>query len=792
MDYRRLLFSLFCILFATNNMLFAFGVISQGISYDIISENTVQVTYNKDHYKGDIVIPDHIEDNGTTYSVIGIGSYAFKDCTDLTSINLPNSILAIGKYAFSGCSSLKSISLPKNVSRIMNSAFEYCSNLNDIELPDGLLSIGANVFYHCKNLTHVKISNNIIEIGNKTFEGCKKLQYTKHENCLYLGNHDNPFVALIKTFNTDILKCNVHDKCRCISDDAFSGCKNLMNINISDNTLGISRRPFEDCLNLQYNVYKDGLYLGNESNPYLVLIKTNTTNITSCTIHDNCRFIGNAAFYKCTNLKHIDITENVYGIGNSAFNGCTSMTYILIPQNIAYIGNNAFAKCENLKTIFNCSNLSLQKESFDFGRIAYNAKQVYNKCSKEGDFYFSFINGKKYIIKYIGTETNLSLPQADGILGYPDEGVFCNSSDINCINISEGMTSIGNYAFYNLKKLSSVFIPNSVISIEDNAFDGCSELTSVHLPVNLMNIGDKAFYGCSKITIIHIPNNVKHIGDNAFDGCTGMTSIFLPKNITEIGSGVFQGCTSLSSITIPHNVVKINRSAFFGCTNLKTIFNCSSLPLIKGSYDYGYVATCAQNIYNNCMTKGDFYLINKDGKKYVIRYIGTNPDIFLPEVDGIWEESFKGLTLISITIPKSITYIGKNAFENCTGKVMNIRCNIEDAESKDLSWFHGSKFNEIVISEEVSKIGNNAFNGLAYLEKLSIGKNVNRIGYNAFEKCSNLKSIYLNTQEPPHCRNTAFDDDTKWDCTLYVLPNQLEIYKTAEVWKSFINIKEMK
>ena len=142
-----------------------------------------------------------------------------------------------------------------------------------------------------------------------------------------------------------------------------------------------------------------------------------------------------------------------------------------------------------------------------------------------------------------------------------------------------------------------------------------------------------------------------------------------------------------------------------------------------------------------------------------------------------------------MTLPESVRSVGKSAFENCTGSI-SINCDIEDVENSNEGWFYGSKFSEVILGETVNKVGKYAFYGLTSIKSLTIGGNVNRIGYYAFDNCTGLTSIYSNAVTPPACRDNAFHEDTKWDCPLYVPKESLEAYKSANVWKSFLSIKE--
>ena len=150
--------------------------------------------------------------------------------------------------------------------------------------------------------------------------------------------------------------------------------------------------------------------------------------------------------------------------------------------------------------------------------------------------------------------------------------------------IGNGVTSIGNQAFYCCSRMRSITIPNSVTNIGSYALGVCHGLTSITIPNSVTSIGDGAFSGCDGLTSITIPNSVTSIESYAFCDCTGLTSITIPNSVTSIGDDAFYWCTGLTSITIGNSVTSIGSEAFRGCTNIKTIYCRSQEPPVCDSF----------------------------------------------------------------------------------------------------------------------------------------------------------------------------------------------------------------
>lgn len=161
---------------------------------------------------------------------------------------------------------------------------------------------------------------------------------------------------------------------------------------------------------------------------------------------------------------------------------------------------------------------------------------------------------------------------------YTFHNTFLDSNDqyVKKLIIDFGVTSIGEYSFYNCTQLESVTIPDSVTSIGYSAFEKCTSLTSVTIPAGVTSIENCTFYGCTSLTSITIPNSVTSIGDAAFRNCGSLTSVKIPDGVIGICSEAFYDCSSLEKIIIPKSLKYISEQAFFLCDKLNDIYYTGS------------------------------------------------------------------------------------------------------------------------------------------------------------------------------------------------------------------------
>ena len=276
-------------------------------------------------------------------------------------------------------------------------------------------------------------------------------------------------------------------------------------------------------------------------------------------------------------------------------------------------------------------------------------------------------------------------------------------SNIKTVIIENGVTSIGDNAFFGCTGLTSITIPHSVTSIGGYVFYGCTGLKSITIPNSATSIGESAFYGCTGLTSITIPNSVTSIGYYAFEGCTGLKSVILSNGVMCIGYHMFYDCTSLTSVTIPNSVTSIDEGAFCWCDDLANVTIPENVTSIGSSAFYG--TTWYYNQPQGLVYAG----------KVAYKYKGTMPSntsiVLQNGTKVIADYSFSDcIGLTSITIPNGVTIIGDYAFCGCDGLTsVTIPDSVTSIGDLAFCWCDG--LTSVTIPNSVTSIGDTAFSG---------------------------------------------------------------------------------
>ena len=719
---------------------------------------------------------------------------AFSNCDTLSAITLEEGVRDIGERAFYNCSEINSITIPHSTTSIGKNAFYGCTDLKSVFIGNGVKEIGDYAFGKCTALADIEVGNSVTYIPSFAFSGCTNLIYTIYDNAKYLGNSSNPYLILMSAENKYIKNCSIHKDTKVIQHNAFGGCMNLTNITIPDGVYYIGEYAFRDCTALssivipdsvmyffdttfyqctalRYNKYDHAYYIGNEDNPYLVLMKAENTNITSCHIHPNAKIIYRNAFEKCTGLtsmtipeglgtigaeafkncsglSNLSISDGVTNIGERAFYGCRNLKSITVPDSVKHIGLGAFGECTSLETIilpFVGANADEVKNdgsklfAYIFGTNNYSGSHGVTCTLNHQDYTYYVPNTLKSVI-ITGGEiiddafyncrllTSITIPDHITRIG---SRAFYRCASLSSVTLNPGVTSIGDSAFFDCIGLKSMTLPDGITDIGQQAFAGCTGLTRVVLGYGLTSIGASVFSNCSSLTEISIPDSVTSIEIDAFYRCSALTEIKIPENVTSIGAYAFRDCSGLSDITIPDSVIDIEYYSFAGCTGLNKIILGSGLTSI------------GQSVFKDCTHLTGIIFpdnIEKIGMSAFSGCTALENVKFGNGLTTIGDCAFAWTGLTNIIIPDNVVDLGVYAFEGCA-KLKTVVVGNGVSRIGSNTFYLCSELENIVLPDSVTSIGDYAFDGCSKLSQIDIPDSVTAIGKYAFRDCIALASI---------------------------------------------------
>ena len=342
----------------------------------------------------------------------------------------------------------------------------------------------------------------------------------------------------------------------------------------------------------------------------------------------------------------------------------------------------------------------------------------------------------------------------DGVTSIGDRA-FYGCVNLSSVTIPSSVTSIGEYAFYDCR-LASVTIPSSVTSIGSNAFEECEYLTSVTIPYGVAEIGERTFYNCQALTGVTIPGSVTSIGEYAFYDCYELPSVTIPRGVTSIAAGTFRNCRGLASVTIPDSVTSIGTSAFYNCGALTSVVIPDSVTSIGSSAFSGCgltsvvipnsVTSIDSGAFSDCdaLTSVTISANLTSIEDYVFNYCKSLKSVTIPRgVTAIGERAFYQCeALVSVTIPDTVTEIGSEAFSGCTSlRSAKIPKGVTKIAQSTFS--RCDKLASVTIPDTVTSIEGGAFYECSVLPSVTIPSSVTSIGSSAFDSCGRLKNVTI-------------------------------------------------
>ena len=586
-----------------------------------------------------------------------IGSYAFYS-TALVSVNLPKCI-TVDSFAFQKCRWLKYIDLT-SCEYIARTAFNSCTDLQSINLPNCIF-ISYFAFADCTSLTSISLPL------------CEFIDYDAFETCYALKSVDLP-------------------NCTYVSRGAFFDCKNLINVKLPKVTY-IGHNAFTNTrietlyMNQITSVPSGGDPFGSTFS-YLKSIIIPCSLINDFTI--NSIWSKYSSYFVCdsqeSDLKEIFTATD--GGGTITLDPEGGKYYSGTTVNIGYSANPGyvFSYLQYGSTPAYGSTVLNESFSLVMSQNWYVSVNFDYGTASSGSLYYSYNTGSESWYDW----SKSTLSKGD------------NNGDGASIIIDYGgiVQIIPSSAFSPHSYLTKIVFPNCTY-VNVSAFEKCSVLSSISLP-NCSYIGSYAFYSCYSLPSIDLPN-CSYVGSYAFNECLNLTSINLPL-CSYVGAGAFGRCTSLLSIDLP-NCTSVGSYAFQSCYSLTSI----DLPLCS------YVGA---ETFESCSVLTSINLPNCTYVSYAaFDYCLTLTSIDLPLCSYVGSYVFFNCQKLTSIILPLCEFIGGSAFAHCS-----ILPSIDLPNCSLISYF--------------------AFGYCESLTSISL-PNCTYVSDYAFTHCSLLKSIYL-------------------------------------------------
>lgn len=617
-----------------------------------------------------------------------IGSRAFYNAYNVTSVTIPGSVVSIMPSAFMGCRNIETLTIldsdnpnEENGLKISDHAFYNLTNLTTVNLPARISSFSPAIFSSTGKLSTI----NIAKGGSMYASKNGMVTNAAGDTLIYYPSGRTGYVRIPAGIATiaagsfmqhySITEVYVSYSVATIENNAFELCNSLQTLTFegSPSAVGmtIGKQAFMRCYALKNVIFEKEsavTEIGEEA-------FSGCNALGDLTLPTTLTKIGSLAFKNCLSIRKIVIAEGNKNIdvAMDAFEGCVRLLKITIPSTMETLPIEAIAACPGVRSIDIAENNPYFSSD---GLIIYNANKT------ELLFYSKTI-----------TPENGEYTPIDSVVKIRG-GAFRNNDRIKVLNIGKNIEEIGDYAFVGMSMLTTVNFEDSTsaLTFGKGVLQGTGSLGNIVLPSRIREISEEMFRN-SAITGVTIGSNVTVIGKNAFAGCTGLVEIIFAEgcNIETIPESAFEN-VAVGTITIPKSVKVIESRAFAKVSASEIIFE-------EGS---------------------------------VLTTIG----------DG----AFTGSGLVSISLPSSVTTLGKGVFEGAK-KLTSVSLdgtalvNIPERTFTDCR-----KLKSFNVPNTINDIGHRAFYccyDLASVTYEAGGEGALTIGDQAFHLCSKLTTLAL-------------------------------------------------
>ncbi|HEY3420914.1 MAG TPA: leucine-rich repeat protein [Methanomassiliicoccales archaeon] len=453
-----------------------------GVLYNKAATTLIQYPIGRE---GTFTIP-----NGVTT----IGSTAFYNCMNLTSVTIPNGVTKIDSYAFQNCQGLASVTIPNSVTVIAYQSFYGCDALTSVTIPDSVVTIGGYVFAYCDSLTGVTIPASVISVGDMAFGYCLSLtsidvnasnpNFVSIDGALY-----NKAATTLIAYPTQKLGgFTVPETVKVIKDRAFSNCVGLTSLIIGNNVTVIGNNTFSYC-----------------------------SALVTAKLSNSVSYIGNNAFYYCDKMNSLSLGTNVTTIGVQAFQSCSALTSVTISGKVASIGSQAFGSCRSLTAI----NVNASNPNF-----VSNDAVLYNK------------NMTTLIQCPGGKSGAFTIPSSVITIG---NGAFSGCNLMTAITIPDSVASIGSGGFFGMTSLKQIDVSGG--NPNYNSVNGVLYDEGIHTLIAFPSARTGSFI---------VPNSVTKIGASAFY-LSNLTSAIIPSSVAEVEERAFTSTQYLTHLQFDGN-----------------------------------------------------------------------------------------------------------------------------------------------------------------------------------------------------------------------------------------------